>query len=100
MGSDAAERASLAAMAARVLSGAIEPRYLTRWAHARYGHDGLDLAEDLACLDDVLDEACEPNGTLGDRAAATVDKVRAEARRIVELHENTPGPTGPGVSSS
>lgn len=79
--STANEEAALSAMAYRVVSEKLSPRELTRWAHLRYGHDTLELAEHLAFLDDRYD--------LREYAGEATDDVDAdvvtEARRIVSL---------------
>jgi hypothetical protein len=86
--SEAAQRAALVAMSSQVVSSAIAPRELTAWVHALFGHQGLDLAEHLADLDDVYDL----REFAGDACDVVDADVIAEARRIVSRIENTPGP--------
>jgi hypothetical protein len=87
-GSREAEEAAVRALAMRVLSGSVEPSALTVWAHRRFGHDGLDLAQRLVELDDVYD-AYEYDD--GDQSTVD-DDVIAEARRLVS--GETTGSTG------
>lgn len=86
-GSGVAQEAALKAMAIRVLANALTPRQLARWAHRKFGHDTLELAQRLAELDDVYD--CLE---LTDMTEKDVDvDVVAEARRILgEPHETRP----------
>jgi hypothetical protein len=86
--SEAAQRAALAAMAARVLSSTIAPRDFTSWVHQQFGHDSLDLAEHLAHLDDVYDV----NEVTGEPCEEVDVEVMTEARRIVASAQSTPGP--------
>lgn len=72
-GTVAAKEAALRAMARRTLTGELTPRDLTRWVHDKFGHTWIDLAAELAYLDDRYDFESE---------ADVDEEVRAEVRRI------------------
>jgi hypothetical protein len=66
-------------LATRVVAGSMSPMDLAVWAHRRFGHGTLELAERLAELDDAYD--CVE---YTDMAEHDVDAdVIAEARRIL-----------------
>jgi hypothetical protein len=85
-GSSAGAEAAVRALARRVLDGLMEPRALTAWAHSAFGHDGLELAERLAELDDTYDCLDVVDLTEHDVDA----DVTAEARRLVGSTSRTP----------
>lgn len=77
--STAGAEAAVRTLAARAVAGTLPPRELTVWAHSRFGHGKLALAEKLVDLDDVYD--CVEYSNVTD---AEVDAdVVAEARRIL-----------------
>jgi hypothetical protein len=51
-GSREADLTGLRAMAARVASGELPPDELAHWAHVRFGHEGIDEAQQLVWLSD------------------------------------------------
>jgi len=78
----AADESSLRAMAARLLAGEIEPRYLASWACSYFGYDTTSaLAQRLVALDDIYCEVAYMDRTVDDIDA----EVFAEARRITSL---------------
>jgi hypothetical protein len=86
-GSRAGQEAAVRTLAARVLAGTMSPRSLAVWAHSKFGHGRLDLAERLVELDDVYDTVEYTNMTEQEVDA----EVTAEARRILqESHATDP----------
>jgi hypothetical protein len=70
-------------LAARVVTGSMSPMDLAVWAHRRFGHGTLELAERLVELDDAYDCIEDTDVTEHDVDA----DVMAEARRIMlEAH--------------
>jgi hypothetical protein len=64
----------LRVMCGRVVAGALQPRALTRWAHATCGHDKVALAENLVLLDDVYDSIDCTDLTVEDVDAEVVEQ--------------------------
>ncbi len=77
-GSTGAQEAGLVVMCARVLANEVHPQSLTSWAHAEFGHGGIDLAQGLVTLDDSYDMADVTGADTGELDA----EVRAEALRV------------------
>jgi hypothetical protein len=88
--SRAGQEAAVRTLAARVVAGAMAPMDLAVWAHRRFGHGTLELAEHLVELDDIYDSVDYTDETNEDVDARLV----AEARRIVETtHAAGPSPS-------
>jgi hypothetical protein len=77
--SRAGQEAAVRALATRVLVGSMSPMGLAVWAHGRFGHGTLGLAERLVELDDAYDSVGYTEMTEHDVNTEVV----AEARRIV-----------------
>ena len=68
-------------LAARVVAGSMSPMDLAVWAHRRFGHGTLELAERLVELDDAYDCIEDTDMT----SLAENEKVRALVQEAVDL---------------
>ncbi|MFG1801338.1 hypothetical protein ACGFI4_14355 [Micromonospora carbonacea] len=86
----AGAEAAVRTLAARVVAGTLPPMDLAVWAHRRFGHGTLALAERLVELDDVYD--CVEYSNITDPEVDA--EVVAEAHRILEQpHDTDPSPS-------
>lgn len=86
----AAQESALRIMATRTLEGLMSPRDLTTWAHMTFGHEGIELAQELVALDDYYHFRVEYTGTSAEssksRCSPKPDASRLFVDEIPRLH--------------